>query len=54
MKRTPSAGARRRHLTPLAYGSLREKPPQPSSGLVFDRRVVHFSVPETGALFGSC
>ena len=32
--RPPSRTSRRRHLTPLAYGSLREKPPQPSTGLV--------------------
>ena len=53
-KTDPPPTARRRHLTPLAYGSLREKPPRPSTGLASDRRVVHFSVPETGALFGSC
>ena len=55
-KVTPSARPRRRHLTPLAYGSLREKPPHhPSSGPGSRPPLVeHFSVPETGALFGSC
>jgi hypothetical protein len=36
---------------PLAYGSLREKPPQHPTSLVSTGAVVHFSVPETGALF---
>jgi len=52
--RRPCLSSRLRHPAPLAYGSLRGKPPQPSSGLLFSRRVVRFSVPETGALFGSC
>ena len=37
---TPSQGLTRRHFAALAYGSVREEPshPQPSSGLVFNRR----------------
>ena len=42
------------HSTRLRLAA-REAAAQPSTGLVFDRRgVEHFSVPETGALFGSC
>ena len=36
---TPPNRRARRHFTPLAYGSLRKTPaPQPSTGLLFDRR----------------
>jgi hypothetical protein len=47
----------RRHSAPLAYGSLRRTPPPcpDTPGLVLNpRQVEHFSLPETGAVFGSC
>jgi hypothetical protein len=44
------------HFAALAYNSLHEKPAaQPSTGpSLLPAQVEHFSVPETGALFGSC
>ncbi len=53
---TVSAKPRAAHLAPLAYGSLREKPPQhPAGGPVFNRRnpprVVHFSTGASGPHF---